>query len=95
MSVRTAVYGDASCLIVENGGAVFDQDDVATLARPFQRLGAQRTRSDKGTGLGLSIVKSIAEAHGGTLELYARGSGGLCAVVALPLPARQTVGAGA
>jgi signal transduction histidine kinase len=94
VSVRTAVYGETSCLLVENGGAVVDQDDVAALARPFQRLGTQRTGSDKGTGLGLSIVKSIAEAHGGALELHARGDGGLCVVVALPLPARETVRAG-
>jgi signal transduction histidine kinase len=93
VKVRTAVYGELSLLVVENSGAVFDQYQVASLARPFQRLGAQRTGSDKGTGLGLSIVKSIAEAHGGTLELYARGGGGLCAVVELPLPAYHATGA--
>jgi signal transduction histidine kinase len=92
-TVRTAVNGEVSRLVVENGGAVFDQYEVAALARPFQRLGTQRTGSDKGTGLGLSIVKSIAEAHGGTLELQPRGGGGLCAVVELPLPVRHPVGA--
>ena len=91
--VRTAVDGEVSRLVVENGGAFLDQDGVAALARPFQRLGAQRTGSDKGIGLGLSIVKSIAEAHGGRLELHARDGGGLYAFVELPLADRHFVGA--
>jgi len=90
--VQTGTNGEMSHLIVENGGAVIDPADVAALARPFQRLGVPRTGSDHGTGLGLSIVKSIAEAHGGRLELQAPGGGGLRAVVELPLPVRQTVG---
>ena len=91
--VQTGAEGEMSRLIVENGGAAIDHAGVAALGRPFQRLGVPRTGSDKGTGLGLSIVKSIAEAHGGTLELHARSTGGLCAVVELPLPVRQAVGA--
>jgi two-component system sensor histidine kinase VanS len=38
--------------------------------------------------LGLAIVKSIAQAHDGTLTLTARAAGGLC--VAVELPARAT-----
>jgi signal transduction histidine kinase len=91
--VSTGVHGKMSRLVVENGGAVFDQDEVAALGRPFQRLGAQRTGSDRGTGLGLSIVKSIAEAHGGTFELRAQDGGGLSAVVELPLVVREPAGA--
>ena len=91
--MQTGAEGEISRLIVENGGAAIDHAGVAALGRPFQRLGVPRTGSDKGTGLGLSIVKSIAEAHGGTLELHARSTGGLCAVVELPLPVRQAVGA--
>ena len=91
--VQTGAEGEISRLIVENGGAAIDHAGVAALGRPFQRLGVPRTGSDKGTGLGLSIVKSIAEAHGGTLDLHARSTGGLCAVVELPLPVRQAVGA--
>ncbi len=91
--VRTAVDGEVSRLVVENGGAFLDQEGVEALARPFQRLGAQRTGSDKGMGLGLSIVKSIAEAHRGRLELHTRDGGGLYAAVELPRAERRPVGA--
>jgi signal transduction histidine kinase len=85
LRVQTAVAGSRACLVVENGGPVLAQSDVDQLARPFQRLGAERTGSDRGSGLGLSIVKSIAEIHDGTLDLQARNDGGLRVVIALPL----------
>ena len=75
--VKTAVDGPVARIVVENGGPVLAQDEVEQLARPFRRLGAERTGSDRGSGLGLSIVASIAEAHGGTLDLQARTDGGL------------------
>ncbi len=83
--VRTEVEGDSARLIVENGGELLDENAVKELARPFRRLGAERTGSDEGTGLGLSIVASIAETHGGRLELRARSDGGFHAVIELPI----------
>jgi signal transduction histidine kinase len=71
-------------VVVENGGAVLQPDDVSQLARPFKRLGAERTGSERGNGLGLSIVQAIAEAHDGVLDLQARSDGGLRVVVTLP-----------
>ncbi|MFG1706400.1 sensor histidine kinase [Nonomuraea sp. M3C6] len=80
----TAADATAS-LVVETGGDVLDQEQVARLAQPFQRLGVDRTGSDDGSGLGLSIVAAIATAHGGALDLRARPGGGLRVAVALPL----------
>ena len=37
-----------------------------------------------GFGLGLAIVRSIAESHGGVLELFSSESGGLGAVFSIP-----------
>ncbi|WP_027141022.1 sensor histidine kinase [Pseudofrankia saprophytica] len=85
IGVTTAVSGTTARLVVENGGDVLDQAQVAELAQPFRRLGVERTGSDAaGAGLGLSIVAAITAAHGGTLELRARGDGGLLVIVALP-----------
>ncbi|WP_030917640.1 HAMP domain-containing sensor histidine kinase [Streptosporangium amethystogenes] len=79
---------EAALLVVETGGRVLDQAQVALLAQPFHRLGADRTGSDTGSGLGLSIVAAIAAAHGGSLDLRARPEGGLRVAVSLPLAAR-------
>jgi two-component system sensor histidine kinase VanS len=72
-------------LTVENTGEQLSQELVATLAEPFRR-GTDRTHIDHaGVGLGLSIVERIAQAHGGSLTLDARPSGGLRVTVRLPL----------
>jgi signal transduction histidine kinase len=82
--VTSAVEDTRTRLVVENGGAVLDPGEVKELTRPFRRIGAQRTGQDKGSGLGLAIVSSIAEVHGGTLDLEARGDGGLRVAITLP-----------
>jgi signal transduction histidine kinase len=84
VQLQTALDGPVVRLVVENGGPVLRHEDVNELARPFKRLGAERTGSDRGNGLGLSIVQAISEAHGGVLDLHARSEGGLRVVVALP-----------
>jgi len=85
--VATASAGGWSELVVETGGAVLDQEHVDRLARPFQRLVADRTGSERGTGLGLSIVAAIIDAHGGRLRLHARPEGGLRVTISLPVAA--------
>jgi signal transduction histidine kinase len=91
--VQTAVEGTLARIVVENGGPVLGQEEVEQLARPFRRLGSQRTGSDKGSGIGLSIVASIAEAYGGTLDLDARREGGLRVAITLPLAVDAVGGA--
>jgi signal transduction histidine kinase len=91
--VATGDDGRVARLVVETGGDVLDQPQVAELAQPFRRLGAERTGSDGGAGLGLSIVAAIAAAHGGTLDLRARPEGGLRVAIGLPL-AEQPASAG-
>jgi signal transduction histidine kinase len=85
--VLTHRDGGEAHLVVETGGPVLDQRQVDRLARPFERLGADRTGSEEGMGLGLSIVAAIAGAHGGRLDLRARPQGGLRVAIALPSPA--------
>jgi signal transduction histidine kinase len=91
--VQTEIEGSLGRLVVENGGPVLAQADVQELAQPFRRLGAERTGSNNGSGLGLSIVASIAEVHGGTLDLHARSDGGLRVEIALPLAVWTAAGA--
>jgi two-component system sensor histidine kinase VanS len=82
--IATRTSGRAE-LIVENTGPRLDPDDVATLVEPFQRAGGRVRTDHAGVGLGLAIVRSIADAHDGTLTLAARPDGGLCVSVLLPV----------
>ena len=90
IAITTRARGGGARLVVENGGQVLDQQQVAELSQPFRRLEADRIGTDNGSGLGLSIVAAIAEAHGGTLDLRARPGGGLRVCVDLPADAATT-----
>ena len=90
IAITTGARGGGAQLVVENGGQVLGQRQVAELSQPFRRLEADRIGTDKGSGLGLSIVAAIAEAHGGTLDLRARPGGGLRVCIGLPAAAATT-----
>jgi two-component system sensor histidine kinase VanS len=82
--VTTSVHPESVVLNVENTGDQLTPQLVSTLAEPFQR-GARRIRTDHaGVGLGLALVKSITQAHEGTLTLTPRPAGGLRVTVQLP-----------
>jgi signal transduction histidine kinase len=86
--ITTSADDGVARLIIENGGDILDPAQVAGLAQPFRRLGADRTGSDDGAGLGLSIVAAITQAHRGSLQLHARPGGGLTVTITLPLAPR-------
>ena len=81
--VTTSVHAESAVLTVENTGEKLTPQLVSTLVEPFQR-GTGRIRTDHGVGLGLAIVRSITQAHDGTLTLAPREGGGLRVTVELP-----------
>ena len=91
LSIVTTSSGTSALLSVRNGGPAIDPAEAGSLTEPFRRL----DRAFGGFGLGLSIVRSVAEAHGGSVEVVAPPSGGLEVRVALPLhvPAPDAVAA--
>jgi signal transduction histidine kinase len=80
LSVATSSSRGMAEVLVRNGGAVIDPEQVQALTEPFRRL----SRASGGFGLGLSIVRSVAEAHGGTVDLAAPAEGGLEVRVRVP-----------
>ncbi len=80
LNVSTTTRGGRAVLVVANGGPVIDPAQAATLTEPFRRL----SRDGGGFGLGLSIVRSVIEAHGGTVTVSAPEAGGLEVTVDLP-----------
>ena len=82
--VTTSVHPKSVVLTVENTGEKITPQLVSTLGEPFLR-GPGRIRTEHaGVGLGLALVKSITQAHDGTLTLTPRAAGGLRVTVQLP-----------
>ena len=87
VEMSLARAGGRTRLRLSNGGPVVPAERLESLREPFVRgSGRGRTR-DAGHGLGLAIVSAVAEAHDGALELSANPSGGLTAVLDLPVRA--------
>lgn len=82
IEIRTESAGEEARLEISNSGAVIAAEEAASLTEPFRRLGTARTGD--GLGLGLSIAASVAQAHGGQLEIDPLERGGLRVSIRLP-----------
>lgn len=71
-------------LIVADDGPGIAVDDRARVFERFTRLDEARDRTTGGHGLGLAIVREVVLAHGGTVVIDERESGGARFVVDLP-----------
>ncbi len=76
---------DLLTISVADEGPGIPEDQLERVFEPFYRLESSRNRDTGGAGLGLSIARDIAQAHGGTLTLHNRTTGGgLVAELSLP-----------
>lgn len=84
VTVRVAAEpGEARLMVVDNGPGIPASERLRAGERFFRASNA----SQPGSGLGLAIVRSIAERHGGRLEVSAGPQGqGLSVAMILPLP---------
>jgi signal transduction histidine kinase len=84
-SVSTTVEGDEERLLitVADTGVGIPADELPTIFDQFTR--ASTAGSVSGTGLGLPIVKTIAEAHGGTVSIDSEVGRGTTLTVELPI----------
>jgi signal transduction histidine kinase len=84
--VRLGVEGTATevTFTVADHGAGIAPEDLPHVFTPFFRADRSRSRSTGGFGLGLSLARSIAEAHGGRLDLASEPGAGTRATLVLP-----------
>lgn len=75
--VAVALHQDAAnaYVAVSNFGANIPPHQLARVFERFVRLDAARASSQGGTGLGLPIVKSIMQAHGGSVQVTSESAG--------------------
>lgn len=72
-------------IAVDDDGPGIPVDEREAAFRPFHRLEGSRNRETGGSGLGLTIALDVARSHGGELTLGDAPSGGLRALVRLPV----------
>jgi two-component system, cell cycle sensor histidine kinase PleC len=62
-------------------------EDLTRLARPFEQVEGQHSKTTQGTGLGLALTKSLIEMHGGLLAMESEPGEGT--TVSFDLPVRR------
>jgi len=79
ISIRITSHDNSIIIVFEDEGKGMPEDVIKKIWDPFF------TTKDKGTGLGLGIVKSIIEAHEGTINISNKSTVGAQVSVKLPL----------
>jgi PAS domain S-box-containing protein len=69
---------------VSDTGIGIKKDDIPRIFDKFYRVKTMETRQIVGTGLGLSIVKSIVDAHLGSISVDSEEGGGTTFTILLP-----------
>lgn len=93
-TIEVSDTSDALTIRVLDDGPGIPDAEIERVFEPFYRLESSRNRATGGTGLGLSIARDVAQAHGGSLTLANRSSGGLEAKLVLPRLQSVTIGNG-
>lgn len=76
-------YRDVACFSIADTGIGISDDDLPYIFEHLYRSDKSRTRDTGGAGIGLSVAKSIANAHGGKIEVTSELSKGSEFVVTL------------
>jgi two-component system, cell cycle sensor histidine kinase PleC len=85
-AIMVHARGGASGLTlrVVDTGCGIPPEHLPRLARPFEQVEQELTRTNAGTGLGLALTKSLVEMHGGKLQIQSEVGRGTIVTVALP-----------
>ena len=86
VDVRLRRVGDHAEVVFSDSGQGIPAEFIPCVFELFRQADGSTTRLHSGLGLGLSIVKSLVEAHNGTVQVHSAGEGlGSTFVVTLPV----------
>lgn len=83
--IRRDPFGDMVRVSVADTGIGIAKEDLARLARPFEQVESQFSKTTQGTGLGLALTKSLISMHEGVLDMTSTPGEGTTVSFALPL----------
>lgn len=69
ITVKVYREEDDVYVTVTDTGIGIAQEDLERLARPFEQVEGQHSKTTQGTGLGLALTKSLIEMHHGTMTM--------------------------
>ena len=93
--LRRDALGERVRVSVHDTGIGISKDDLARLARPFEQIESQHSKTQQGTGLGLALTKSLVEMHDGALDMASEPGRGTTVSFTLPLGHAQADARGA
>ncbi|WP_157138890.1 sensor histidine kinase [Asticcacaulis biprosthecium] len=88
VTISAAMTDNNVHIAVADTGIGIAAKDMERLARPFEQIENQFSKTKEGTGLGLALTKSLIEMHSGRLEIDSTEGQGTTVNVILPI--RQT-----
>ncbi len=87
--------GELVRIAVRDTGIGISREDLARLARPFEQIESQLSKTQQGTGLGLALVKSLVEMHHGMFGMESEPGHGTTVSFTLPVRKARTSEGGA
>jgi len=72
-------------IAVSDTGIGIAAEDLSRLARPFEQVEGQHSKTTQGTGLGLALTKSLIELHGGEMWIDSEPGEGTTVTFTLPI----------
>ena len=84
--IAVTVTGDVKnvCISIKDNGNGIAQENLPFIFERFYRADKSRSRTTGGSGIGLTIVKSLVEAHGGTISVDSKLNSGSEFIISLP-----------
>ncbi len=89
--VRCERSGQSALISIKDSGIGIQEEHLPYIFQRFYRVDKSRSRTHGGTGLGLAIAKSIAESHGGKIEVESQAGQGSNFRVILPISSGNPV----